>query len=580
MLKRLWRHISLARRLQLVGLLALMVVASFAEVLSLGAVMPFLGVLTSPDKVYAHPAAQSVIQLLGITAPSQLLLPLTLAFAVAALLNGAMRLLLLWSSTRMSVLTGADLSIDIYQRTLYQPYSLHISRNSSEIINAISTKTGVTIHVLLMILNLLSSIVILGAILLALLAVDTKIALVSMGGFALIYGGVIFFTRRSLLENSELVARETSLVIKSLQEGLGGIRDVLLDGSQALYCEIYRQSDTRARTAQGNSSFLASAPRFAVEALAMLFIAGLAYFLALEPDGIVRAIPVLGALALGAQRLLPIMQQAFASWASIKSNQASLSDAMDLLEQPLPDWAGTAAPTPIPFERDIGLKHLSFSYNQQGPMVLADLNLTIPRGARIGFIGPTGSGKSTLLDIIMGLLCATDGELQIDGQPITETNRRAWQAHLAHVPQSVFLADTSIEENIAFGVPKHMIDRERVRQAALQAQIAETIEALPAKYEAMVGERGVRLSGGQRQRLGIARALYKQANVIIFDEATSALDSETERAVMESIDALDANLTILIIAHRISTLRSCDQIFELKKGRLAWKGSYPELVAR
>ncbi len=577
---RLWGHIDYSRRAQLVVLLGLMVVASFAEVLSLGAVIPFLGVLTSPEKVFMYPAVQPLILILEISEPSKLLLPLTIAFSCAALLNGIMRLLLLWTTTRMSVVIGADLSIDMYRRTLYQPYAIHISRNSSEIINAIATKTGVTIHVLLMSLNMLSSVVILIAILLALLALDTEVALVAMLGLSFIYAGVIGITRRSLLENSEQVARQTGLVIKSLQEGLGGIRDVLLDSTQVAYCEIYRQSDTRARSAQGNSSFLAGAPRFAVEALAMIFIAFLAYFIAREPDGIVRAIPVLGALALGAQRMLPIMQQAFASWASVKSNQASLSDALDLLEQPLPDWAGSPLPAPISFAREIHIESLSFSYGERGPMVLHEVDFVIPRGARIGFIGPSGSGKSTLLDIVMGLLSPSEGQIKIDGEPIKEENRRAWQAHLAHVPQSVFLADTSIEENIAFGVPKNQIDHERVRLAARQAQISKTIEALPDGYETITGERGVRLSGGQRQRIGIARALYKKADVIIFDEATSALDNETELALMQAIETLDAELTILIVAHRTNTLRSCDQIVELKGGRLAWSGTYQQLVTR
>lgn len=580
LLSRLWHRIDQRRRAQFAGLLALMVIASFAEVVSLGAVVPFLGVLTSPEKMLLHPALQPLTQMLDIKQPNQLLLPLTVAFAGAALFNGAMRLMLLWATTRLSVLIGADLSIDIYRRTLYQPYAIHISRNSSEIINTIANKTGVTIHVLLMILNILSSVVILIAILLALLVVDTKVALLAIAGLGFIYAGVIRITRRSLLENSEQVARQTGMVIKSLQEGLGGIRDVLLDSSQVVYCEIYRQSDTRARAAQGNSGFLAGAPRFAVEALALLFIAGLAYFIAREPDGIVRAIPVLGALALGAQRMLPIMQQAFASWASIKSNQASLGDALDLLEQPLPEWAGSPLPAPIPFVREIYVERLSFRYGEEAPMVLDEVDFVIPRGARIGFIGPSGSGKSTLLDIIMGLLSPSVGQLKIDGQPVRDENRRAWQAHLAHVPQSVFLADASIEENIAFGVPSDQIDHARVLKVARQAQIANTIEALPEQYQTMTGERGVRMSGGQRQRIGIARALYKKADVIILDEATSALDNETELALMQAIETLGSDLTILIIAHRTNTLRSCDQIFELRGGRLAWSGSYQELVAR
>ncbi len=580
LLKRLWQHASALRHAQMVGLLVLMAVASLAEVMSIGAVLPFLGVLTAPEKIFSHPSVQPFIALLGVHSPTELLLPMTLAFGAAALLNGSMRLLLLWGTTKLCVLIGTDLSSDMYRRTLYQPYLLHLSRNSSEIINAISTKTGTTIHVIMMVMNLLSSAAIMVAILAALLLVDSKMALTACAGFGLIYAVVIRLTRRSLLESSERVARETTQVIKSLQEGLGGIRDVLIDGSQAIYCEIYQRSDLRARLAQGNSSFIGGSPRYAVEALAMLLIAGLAYSMAREPGGVAKAVPVLGALALGAQRLLPIMQQGYSAWANIKSSQASLADALDLLDQPLPAWVNNPAPAPLPFQHEIRLHDLGFRYGEHGPWVLQDVDLSIPRGSRIGFIGATGSGKSTLLDIIMGLLPPSHGQLQVDGQEIREQNRRAWQAHIAHVPQTIFLADAAVEKNIAFGVPDRQIDRERVREAARRAQIADTIEAWPDQYQTMVGERGVRLSGGQRQRIGIARALYKNADVIIFDEATSALDSETEHAVMEAIEALDHTLTILIIAHRVTTLRGCDEIYELRNGCIARSGNYADILAQ
>lgn len=559
-----------------------MVAASFAEILSLGAVIPFLGVLTAPEKVFSHPSVQPIIRWLEIDTPGNLLLPVSLAFGGAALLNGGMRLFLLWSTTRLSVLIGSDLSIDMYRRTLYQPYALHVTRNSSEIINAISAKTGTTIHIILMIMNLLSASLSLLAMLGALLAVNTEIALVSMVGFGIIYLVVVHATRTLLIENSERVARETSKMIKTLQEGLGGIRDVLIDGSQNYYCRLYRQSDLSARTAQGNSGFLAGCPRYAVEALALLLISGLAYFLSREPGGLVEAIPVLGAFALGAQRTLPLMQQAYAAWAGIKSYQASLNDALELLEQPMPAWAEGPPPAPLPFKDEIRLDRLSFRYSSNTPWILNKIDIVIPRGARVGFIGPTGSGKSTLTDIIMGLLPPSSGHFRVDGHEVDDQRRRAWQTRLAHVPQSVFLADASIEENIAFGVPSEEIDHKRVRKAARQAQIAEVIEAWPEQYKTTVGERGVRLSGGQRQRIGIARALYKQADVIVLDEATSALDNETERAVMNAIDALDndANLTIIIIAHRIGTLRGCDKIYELKQGEIAWSGSFASIQGR
>jgi ATP-binding cassette subfamily B protein len=556
-----------------------MIFASFAEIISIGAVLPFLGVLTAPARIFEIPAAQSVIHALKLTEPAQLLLPLTIAFGVAALLAGAMRLLLLWANTRLSFATGADLSISIYRRTLYQPYAVHCARNSSEVINGITTKTHYVINgIIAPILTLISSGIMLTAILIAILSVDPFIALTAFGGFGLIYLTIIRLTRKRLLKNSQINALQSTQVIKSLQEGLGGIRDVLIDGSQATYCQIYNNADHQYRRAQGNNSFIGAAPRYAMEALGMLLIAALAYQLAQQPDGVAKAIPILGALALGAQRLLPVLQQAYGAWSTIQSSQASLQDTLELLDQPLPAYADQPPAKPMTFKHELSLKQLSFRYSPQSPYVLKNLNLTIEKGSRVGFIGTTGSGKSTLLDIVMGLLQSTEGLLLIDGKPITTSNNRAWQAHIAHVPQAIFLADSSIEENIAFGIPKDKIDHKRVRQAAQQAQIAGIIETWPKQYQTFVGERGIRLSGGQRQRIGIARALYKQADVIIFDEATSALDNETEQAVMQAIESLSEDLTILIIAHRLTTLKNCTQIIELSNGKIMRVGTYNDVI--
>ena len=555
-----------------------MIFASFAEILSIGAILPFLAILTDPARVFTNASAQPIIQALGLTDPMQLLLPLTIAFGLAAIIAGAMRLLLLWASTRLSYAAGADLSMSIYQRTLYQPYAVHVSRNSSEVIDGISGKSGVAIYIINMIINLIGASVMLSAILMALLSVDTVIALTAFGGFGLIYVLIIQLTRKRLLINSQTVALESTNVIKSLQEGLGGIRDVLIDGSQAAYCQIYRNADQPLRRAQANNAFMNYSPRYGMEALGMMLIAALAYTLAQQPNGIAKAIPVLGTLALGAQRLLPVLQQAYASWAGIQGGQASLQDALDLLDQPLPYYADQPTATPLPFRQEIRLSQLSFRYGPQTPWVLNNLELTIAKGSRVGFIGTTGAGKSTLLDIVMVLLQPTTGIIKVDGQPITLGNLRAWQAHIAHVPQAIFLADSTIEENIAFGVPMAQIDAKRVRQAAQKAQIADIIESWPEQYQTFVGERGVRLSGGQRQRIGIARALYKQADVIIFDEATSALDNETEQAVMQAIEGLSEELTVLIIAHRLTTLRNCTQVVELADGGIRRSGTYQDIV--
>lgn len=577
-LGRLWLHISPRRRFQFALLSVLMIFASFAEIVSIGAVLPFLGVLTAPKRVFEHSYTQHLIQAFGFTEPGQLLLPLTIAFAAAALLSGVMRLLLLWFNTRLSFATGADLSISIYRRTLYQPYAVHVARNSSEVIDGISNKTHSVIYgIIVPTLNIMTASVMLTAILIALLSVDPIVALAAFGGFGVIYAFIIRLTRRSLLENSQRIARESTHVIKSLQEGLGGIRDVLIDGTQPTYCQIYRKADIPLRRAQGNNMFISLSPRYGMEALGILLIAMLAYSLAQQPDGVANAIPVLGALALGAQRLLPVLQNAYAAWASIQGSRASLQETLELLDQELPDHAGQPDVKSLPFQQSIRLNQISFRYDQQTPLVLKQVDLVIPKGSRVGFIGTTGSGKSTLLDIIMGLLQPTEGAIEIDGQAITAEALRSWQKHIAHVPQAIYLADSSIEENIAFGLPRDQIDHVRVQKAARQAQIADIIETWPDKYKTFVGERGIRLSGGQRQRIGIARALYKRSDVIIFDEATSALDNETEQEVMQAIDGLAENITVLIIAHRLTTLKNCTQIVELREGKIQQIGTYQNL---
>ncbi len=425
LLKRLWHHIGPRRRRQCGLLLVLMLLSSFAEILSIGAVLPFLGVLTAPERIFELPAAQPVIKVLKLTEPKQLLLPLTVAFGTAALIASAMRLLLLWASTRLSFATGADLSISIYRRTLYQPYAIHCARNSSEIINGISTKAKSVIQIINVTLALISSSIMLITILVALLTLNPFIALVAFGGFGFIYAFITKITRTRLMANSKRIALESGQVIKSLQEGLGGICDILIDGSQEVYCDIYRKADFVLRDATGSNTFISASPRYGMEALGMLLIAVLAYFIAQQTDGVTKAIPILGALALGAQRLLPVMQQAYASLTLISGGHASLQDTLELLDQQLPDYATQPARQSLPFNQNISLKHISFRYSPQTPYVLTHLNLSIEKGSRVGFIGTTGSGKSTLLDIVMGLLQPTDGSLLIDTQKVTPANHRA-----------------------------------------------------------------------------------------------------------------------------------------------------------
>jgi ATP-binding cassette subfamily B protein len=316
-----------------------------------------------------------------------------------------------------------------------------------------------------------------------------------------------------------------------------------------------------------------------MEAVGMVVIAALAYGLSRQPGGVVSALPVLATLALGAQRLLPTLQQGYAAVTLIAGGRASLAKTIELLDQPIPPEAMAPAPPPLRFQDGVCFRGVKFRYSDDSAWVLDGLDLLIRKGARVGFVGSTGSGKSTTLDLLMGLLLPTSGELLVDGLPIAGNRVRAWQRAIAHVPQSIYLADTSLTGNIALGVPQDAIDFDRVRRAARQAQIADFIESRPEGYDALVGERGVRLSGGQRQRIGIARALYKRASVLVFDEATSALDNATEQSVMDAIDGLDRDLTIVLIAHRLTTVQRCDTIVELEGGRVVAQGTYEQLLA-
>jgi ABC-type bacteriocin/lantibiotic exporter with double-glycine peptidase domain len=568
-LKRLWQQISLRRQRQLKILVALMVLTSFTEVLSIGAVLPFLGVLTNPELIYESNIIKPLINALGIGTSDQLLIPLTIVFCIAAILSGAMRLLLLWCNAQLAFNVGADLSLDIYRKTLYQPYSVHISRNSSNIIDAIGSKTHQVIVTLNHVVTMLSSLILIVAITIALLWVNSTVALTAIVGFAFLYAVVVRLTHKRLLINSQRIAKNSTEVIKSLQEGLSGIRDVLIDRTQAVYCDIYSKADRPLKRAQAVNSFIGASPRYAMEALGITLIAILACGMAISTDGISSAIPILGALALGAQRLIPLVQNVYVGWAYIRGAQASLDDALNLLEQPLPDYAtDNKAVDAISFNTKISLLNVSFRYSTSAPYVVKNLNLDIVKGSRIGFVGTTGSGKSTLLDIIMGMLTPDEGEIRVDSVLVDQTDPRSWQKRIAHVPQSIYLADATIAENIAFGLSLSEIDMLRVARAAELAQIAKAINEMPSGYHTIVGERGVRLSGGQRQRIGIARALFRKADVFIFDEATSALDSETEETVMEAIKSLSADLTILIIAHRETTVRDCSIVYRLNNGIL------------
>ena len=578
LLKKLWNHMSKRRKKQFILLFLLMLLSAATEVVSLGMILPFLGVLTNPDQIFSYSLVNEFALKFRITEPNELLLPITLIFIFISIFSGFVRFILLWSSTRLSNATAVDLSVDIFKKTLYQSYEIHISRNSSEILSGITLKTGsVVSFILFQCLTIITAFIVISSIIAVIFIINPLATTGALVGLALCYGTISILIAKKLKKNGRYIAEEQTNVIKSIQEGLGAIRDILINGTQQIYVKLYYKSESKLRHSMGSNNIIGGSPRFFIEMVAIIIFVILSYILSNTPGGIAQFIPLLGALALGTQKVLPMLQQAYSSWAKMTGNTPLLRDAMKLLDQPLSYSEDKVINVSLPFNHEIRLDNISFNYNKSSKKILENISFTIKKGSKIGLIGSTGSGKTTLVDCIMGLLQPDFGKIYVDDTLIDSNNKKSWQLNIAHVPQNIYLADSNIMENIAFGIKPSEIDLNKVDKAAEKAQIKDFILELANGYNTAVGERGVRLSGGQCQRIGIARALYKNSSLLILDEATSALDVKKENALMETINNFDKNLTMIIIAHRYSTLKKCDIIFEIDKGKIVQEGSYQKL---
>jgi ABC-type bacteriocin/lantibiotic exporter with double-glycine peptidase domain len=542
-------------------------------------------VLSDPSGLWRQPWIRSAAEALGFSGPQQLILPITLLLMAAGVLSAAIRAANLFVNARLSALIASDLGVEAYRRTLEQPYVVHLGRNSSEVITRLGYLGAISRGVIAPLLQGLSGLIVAVVLVAGLLAYQPTLALGLAAVFLATYGAMARLNRRRLHRISVLSDQYSQRSLKAQQEGLGAIRDVLLDRSQPLFVDTYRRAQRPLMLLQAEADTVAGLPRFALEAAGMVALAGSVLWL-LPRGGVVAALPAVGAIALGFQRLLPAVQQMYGASTYLGAYRDALAGGLELLEQraipgAFAQNASAAQPEALPFAKSLEFRQVQFCH-QGGGAVLQGIDLSIRPGEWIGLVGATGSGKSTLLDLLMGLLSPSRGEICVDGLALEEPGRSidrrpAWQRHLAHVPQTIFLADASIAANIAFGLPPERIDRERLAWAAASAQAEDFIARLPQGFDTPVGERGVRLSGGQRQRLGIARALYKQADVLILDEATSALDTLTEQAVIDSLWQLGHGHTVVMVAHRLSTLERCHRIIELQGGQIHGIGTYAEL---
>ena len=567
-LRRFIAALPLRRRKQLVGLVMLMALSAVAEMASLGALVPFLTLLATQHSngtmLSGTPWPQHYLGSSG----SESLLAVTFAFCAIAMTAAAIRVVLNIMLARVNFRIGHEIGSLIYEQALDQPYAHHVRHNSAEIVGAVA-KVDVAIVVVLAVLIGVSSGLIALCIIGTLLLVNAMVAITAVAGF----GGTYLITSRLMhgrfLANGRVINSMTPRRQQLMNEGLGGIRDVILDHTQAYHRRRFNEADAALRRAQESNQAMMPLPRYVIEGISMVVIAVIGCWFALRGGGIGAALPTLGVLVLGGQRLLPLMQQAYLGWAMISGHRAVIDDLTPLISSAsVPPRIAESDLDRMSFAREIRFEDVAFRFEGADHEVLRSANFTIPAGARVGILGPTGSGKSTLLNLLMGLLEPTRGRILVDGQAVVGGQLQSWQKNIAHVPQSIYLADASIEENVAVGTARERIDKMRVDDSLRRAQLAPVIAALPDGVDTFVGENGIRLSGGQRQRLGIARALYKQATVLVLDEATSALDEHTEAEVMNSVESLDRDITLIMIAHRLSTLRCCDFLLRVEGGQV------------
>tara|TARA_E500000331_G_C17266123_1_gene717232 strand:+ start:120 stop:1904 length:1785 start_codon:yes stop_codon:yes gene_type:complete len=554
---------------KLIFLSFLLVINGFAELISLASFLPFLSILSNPNEIPEFLYFNFLINFLKISS-DQLIFSTTIIFVILIIVSLVIRLYTLRYGLNLTKELGTNLSSTAFKNTIHQPYSIQTTRNSGEIINSLTTEIENAIKSLNIFVKFATSFVTFCFILVGLLLINTFVALISIALIGFLYFLIAKKSSKKLKKYSYIYTEKNNRIVRHIQETLGSKRDIILDNNHKYYSSIFRELQKKRRSTVAEIDFISTYPAYVLEALAFLIFAFLGIFLSLKVSQTINILSVLGTVALGFQKLLRSTQQIYRGFSQIKAKSASFDNVLKMCEKKLEPIYFIKESNNLDFKSNIKLKNIFFRYGNDLPWTLKNIDLTLFKGETIGLIGPTGTGKSTLIDIIMGLLDPTEGEVLIDGENIKENInlRQKWFNSISHVPQDIYLCDGSFSDNIALGISKKEMNIDRVHEAAEIANIKKYIETCSNSFNTFVGERGITLSGGQRQRIAIARAIYKQAKVLIFDEATSALDNDTELKVIKSINSIKKDVTIIMIAHRLSSLSFCNKIVELDRGKI------------
>ena len=569
--------------------LCLITVMALLEAIGIASVLPFLAVLGNPKVVYTNPVLASAYSAFGMESLKGFLVALGVLSFALVLFSGLFRTLTHFAINRYVEMRRHSISERLLETYLRQPYSFFLDRSSADMAKNILTEVDqLILYILRPGMTLVAYAVVAAAIIGLLIVVDPVLAIV----IALFFGGLYCFIYIIVRNALGRAGRDRLLANKerfeTAGEALSGIKSIKLLGRERAYLSRFKGPSLRLAKQQVVVQIATQVPGFVIEALAFGSIILLTLMLLLTGSGpssqdtLGELLPLIGLYTLAGLRLKPAAQYIYQGIAKLKysgpivnavyedlSNRSELAEIRKFVPSKL-------APSNRVFLRDI-----AYSYPKAPKPALTDFNLIIPVGSSVGIVGGTGAGKTTVVDVLLGLLRPTSGAVMVDEVPVTESNLSNWQQALGYVPQDIYLADSTVSENIAFGVPLGDIDHAQVQHCAELAQIHDfVIDEMPSGYSTVVGERGIRLSGGQRQRIGIARALYRQPSVLVLDEATSALDTVTERAVLEAVRSMPGSITLVLIAHRLSTVRQCDNIILMEKGRVEASGRFEDLESK
>lgn len=579
-LKKLLEILSRSERRRALLLLAMIFVMALLDLVGVASIMPFMAVLSRPQLIHTNAILSHAYNFFEFRTDRSFLIFLGVIVFVLMLISIAFKAFTTYAQNRFVLMRGYSISLKLVANYLNQPYVWFLNRNSADLGNTILSEVMEVVNTSLTpMLQLIAQSIVVFTLVILIITVDPWLSLVTAAILALSYLIAYKSTSTYLGRIGKQRSLATQTMWNTLTEAFGGIKEIKLGRLEKKY--IRKFDDSLLLTVKTKSAVqtISQIPKFILEAIVFGGVILLLIYLINVDDGLVKALPVISMYAFAIYRLMPALQLVFTSLTQLKFANAALERLhSDLINLNIPHVAKIDSAELI-LEKNISLKNVSFVYPNSSQPALKDLWVTFPAKSTVGIVGATGSGKTTLVDLILGLLEPTSGRLEVDNILIDENNRHNWQRNIGYVPQQIYLADDSISANIAFGVETSLIDQDAVERAAKIANLHDFVRnELPNGYETKVGERGVRLSGGQRQRIGIARALYFSPMVLILDEATSALDNLTERAVMDAVHNLGGELTIILIAHRLTTVRECNQIYIMKRGEITAQGTYDELM--